>query len=152
MQMRSLPLVALLLVALVVVALPAPARAAVWKLSQLGPVDGRVRTMAVAGDRLIFQADFLQEEQVDLFSMPIAGGAPARLNTLAPPGRVIAFQVSPDGAWVVFTLERRSDQVVYIALRDQVPDSFDGGVAELYVADLLDGLELGERVYFPLAR
>lgn len=108
------PLAVLLIVLLVLTALPTPAHAAAWKLSRLGPVDGQLRGMGVAGNRLIYLANYELEARFDLYSKPVAGGARVRLNSGLPEGQVETFQFSPDRTQVIFTLQPRTGGKDYL--------------------------------------
>ncbi|HEX6883777.1 MAG TPA: hypothetical protein VF530_10370 [Planctomycetota bacterium] len=57
------------------------------------------------GARLVFRADAEQDEVVELFSAPAAGGGPrVKLNAPLPPGNEVeqGFLLTPDGARVLF--------------------------------------------------
>lgn len=67
-------------------------------------------------ERVVFQATeytLTGIDKVELFSVPISGGTPVRLNgTLPGNGYVSAFRISPDGQHVVYRADQQALDVV----------------------------------------
>jgi hypothetical protein len=65
--------------------------------------------IAGTGGRVVFRADSLADNQFDLWTVPITGGTPVRLNPpLVENGDVTTFAIAADGARAVY----RADQAV----------------------------------------
>ncbi len=94
---------------------------AVWR-NLAGPVD-RVADFAISSDSqfVVYTAEETATAPVELFSVPLAGGMPKKLNPpLVAQGGVDQFRITPDGASVVYTAiqdtaNRRELYVVPIA-------------------------------------
>ena len=58
------------------------------------------------GSRVVYMADQDVTGVVELYSVPIGGGKPIKLNDeLAINGDVVSFEISPDGQHVVYELK-----------------------------------------------
>lgn len=71
-----------------------------------------VQSFAVSPDSaaVAFAADRLAASRVELFAVPIAGGAPSRRNgELAPGGNVAAFRIGRDGARILYLADQEAD-------------------------------------------
>lgn len=77
------------------------------------------------GQSVLFLADYEREGQVELFSVPIAGGTPTRLNgDLHFAGDVTSFEVSPDGSGVAYVAGKtvgNANEVFYKQLGSASP-------------------------------
>lgn len=80
------------------------------KLSAITASDGTVKAAVVAGDRVVFLADYDKRGRADLYSAPLSGGAPLRLTANLPGSTVSAFKVNASGL-VVFSLARGTGPV-----------------------------------------
>jgi hypothetical protein len=81
----------------------------------LGPPVRDVLSFQISPDssRVIYMADQDADELVELFSVPIAGGAAVQLNgVLVAGGDVLSFQISPDSSRVVYMADQDIDQTV----------------------------------------
>lgn len=77
---------------------------------------GAITSMSSAGDgsRIVFLADKLTDEKVELWSVPFAGpaGELVRLNpSLIASGDVTRFDISPDGARVAYVADPATNEV-----------------------------------------
>ncbi|MEZ5405032.1 MAG: hypothetical protein R3F23_02300 [Verrucomicrobiia bacterium] len=65
------------------------------------------------GSRVVYLADAIVNDQFELFSVPVAGGSPVRLNQdLVLSGDVVmSFQVTPDSSQVVFIADALANDV-----------------------------------------
>ncbi|HEX6883207.1 MAG TPA: hypothetical protein VF530_07480 [Planctomycetota bacterium] len=63
--------------------------------------------------RVVYRADALVDGSFELFSAPLAGGAPpVELSALSGVERsVVSFTLSPDSAWVVYVADQDADDV-----------------------------------------
>lgn len=73
-----------------------PALAAQRELSTITATGGTVTRAELAGDRVVYLADYDARGVVDLYSVPLAGGTPARLSAGLPSGEVEEFRVAGD--------------------------------------------------------
>lgn len=74
------------------------------------------------GSRVLYLADLEEAAMIDLYSVPIAGGGPVRLNhTLSVSWAVERFEISADDQWVVY--------------------EFDGDVHDLYSVPVAGGTQ-----------
>ena len=69
------------------------------------------------GPRVVYVADQEEDDRYELFSVPLAGGTPQKLNgPLVADGDVIPdywsgpMELSPDGRWVVYTADQELDE------------------------------------------
>lgn len=122
---RRIPPITLAVLLLCLLLPAAPGAAAPRKLNSPLAPGGGVTALAIspAGDRVVYLANQLSADTVELFSAPLADGEPLRLNTpLAFDGNVLDFQITPAG-----------DQVVYRAEQTAV------GRSELFVVPITGG-------------
>ena len=87
------------------------------------PTDGDVGATSIIPDflissdsaRVVYIADQNIDGQREIFSVPIDGGTPVRLNSeLASPGRdVVDYQISPDGQRVVYLADQNENCLLY---------------------------------------
>lgn len=103
------------LICLVLIAAP-PTRshaistlAAERKLSNITAADGTITEIALAGDRVVYVADYDVAGRFDLYSALVSGGAVTRLTAGLPPGEVGELQVASTGV-AVFTHTRADNQ------------------------------------------
>lgn len=88
-----------------------------------GEVDSGTATFSPDGSRVVFLADWQINNAYELFSVPVAGGTPVRLNGDLPMnGNLAGFEITPDGS-----------SVVYVASQDSA------GEFELYIVPLTGG-------------
>jgi len=99
---RWLARIALIFVIAVVIVLPAIASSDADKLVSM-PSYGDVNDFEITsdGEYVVFSADMDTDGETELYSVPMSGGTPTKLNL--GPLLGIGFNISPDGAWVVYT-------------------------------------------------
>jgi Tol biopolymer transport system component len=70
--------------------------------------------VASDGRRVVYRADALADEALDLFGAPLDASRPPLLLSPGriPDGDVLDFRISPDGQRVVYRADRESDEVV----------------------------------------
>lgn len=87
------------------------------------------------GSRVLYLANQEISSAIELFSAPITGGTPIKLNgPLVSGGLVDQFQVSPDNAWVVYRADQQTDGVYEL-----YSVAADGGAAVRLNSDLVGG-------------
>ena len=111
--------VVLLLAAVLSLVLPADSQAVYFnhKLSGSMPDYGDVRNWTAGesaisqdGRYVVFVADRDNDEMTELYSVPLTGGEPVRLNSpLTNGGNVSRFYISPDSQWVVYMADQEQD-------------------------------------------
>jgi len=85
------------------------------------------------GDRVVYRADQDTNNVIELYSVPIEGGAVVRLNgTLTPFGSVDSFRISPDGTRFVYRADQDTIDVFELY---SVP--IEGGVNPVKLNSLL---------------
>ncbi len=63
------------------------------------------------GQYVVFVADRGTDEMTELYSVPLEGGDPTRLNApLTNGGNVKRFQITPDSQWVVYIADQEQDE------------------------------------------
>lgn len=88
--------------------------------------DGAGFKIAETSDIVIYVADQSQDDLFELFSVPIGGGSPVKLNGfMQPQGDVSHMAISKDGAWTIY-----------------VADQSREGIAELYAVPSTGGFAL----------
>jgi Tol biopolymer transport system component len=99
---RWLARIALFFVIPVFIAFPAIASTDADKLVSV-PTFGDVTEFEITsdGEYVVFTGDLDTDGETELYSIPLAGGTPTKLNFGSLLG--IGFSLSPDGAWVVYT-------------------------------------------------
>jgi len=99
---RWLARIALFFVIPVVIAFPAIASTDADKLVSV-PTFGDVYEFEITSDGgyVVFTGDLGTDGETELYSIPLAGGTPTKLNLSPLLGS--GFNLSPDGAWVVYT-------------------------------------------------
>ncbi|MGQ0600637.1 MAG: hypothetical protein ACT4QE_02960 [Anaerolineales bacterium] len=91
----------------------APVSATVLKLSSQTNQHGNVHGWQVSlnGQYAVYGADRLGDGSDEIYSVPIAGGTPVRLNVTPEPGRQVGlYAISPDSQWVVYIVPQQSGQ------------------------------------------
>lgn len=84
-----------------------------YKISGITTGLGDVRSYRISADnqRVVFTADAIIDEKIELFSVPIGGGARVKLNGSITGNRdVTSFQITPDSAHVVFIADSLTDE------------------------------------------
>lgn len=114
----SLALLALFALTPVLAAPPAPSTtlAAATKLSALGPKDGRVSSLLVAGDRAVYIASYDIENRFELYSTPVAGGTPLRLSEGLPAGQVEDVELAGSRAVFSYRFDSGGQRAIYSVL------------------------------------
>jgi hypothetical protein len=111
---RSLASVLLGLALLAAILLPkAPVRAGWNSLTGVLPEYASIGNVSFAPDSqtVVFIADVDQEDIEELYSVPIGGGTPVKLNpTLVKDGEVISARISPDGSRVIYVADQEIDE------------------------------------------
>jgi Tol biopolymer transport system component len=88
-----------------------------------GEVEGSLVSFTPDSSRVVFMAEWEINNAYELFSVPVAGGTPVRLNGDLPlNGSLSSFVVTPDGS-----------QVVYVASQDSA------AATEVYVVPITGG-------------
>jgi Tol biopolymer transport system component len=91
----------------------APVSATVLKLSSQTNAHGSVLEFRISpdGQYVVYKADRLGDGSDEIYSVPITGGTPVRLNvTPEPPFQVGQYAISPDSQWVVYIVPQQSGQ------------------------------------------
>jgi Tol biopolymer transport system component len=74
-----------------------------------GEVDSGTATFSPDGSRVVFLAEWQTNNIYELFSVPVAGGTPVRLNGDLPMnGNLAGFEITPDGSSVVYLASQDS--------------------------------------------
>lgn len=119
---RLRPLLLALVLAAIAASSPALTLAAARKLNATLALGGRIQPVSQAPLRpgyqispdnstVVFLADQTTGGVFELYSAPIGGGAPVRLNgPLAPGGNVIEFAIDTSSARVVYLADQREDE------------------------------------------
>ena len=119
---RLRPLLLALALAAIAASSPALTLAAARKLNATLALGGRIQPVSQAPLRpgyqispdnstVVFLADQTTGGVFELYSVPISGGAPVRLNgPLAPGGNVIEFAIDTSSARVVYLADQREDE------------------------------------------
>ncbi|MCS6909263.1 MAG: hypothetical protein NZM11_01650 [Anaerolineales bacterium] len=111
-RLRHLLNAAGLLVAALCIAVT-PASATVLKLSSQTNAHGNVLEFQISpdGQYVVYKADRLNDGSDEIYSVPITGGTPVRLNVdPEPPFQVGLYAISPDSRWVVYIVPPQSGQ------------------------------------------
>ncbi|NOT30340.1 MAG: hypothetical protein HOP15_07820 [Planctomycetes bacterium] len=72
----------------------------------LWPSSGAPFVISPDGSRVVYQADQDVDMRVELYSVPIAGGTPVKLNGPIVGGGVRSFDIAPDGARVAYVADQ----------------------------------------------
>jgi hypothetical protein len=87
--------------------------AATRKLSAITAADGLVKDARIAGDYIIYLANYDTENRYDLYSAPLAGGAVTRLTAGLPAAEIKTFAVTSAGH-VVFSARHGAGNRPYL--------------------------------------
>ena len=98
------------------------------RLSAALVAGGDVSSFAITSERAVYIADQRFNERIEIFSVPLAGGAAVSLDALPSFGDVLDFRIAPGAAEVVFRADRDTDQVLELYRA-----SIDGTTAALRV-------------------
>jgi Tol biopolymer transport system component len=96
------------------VAVPPQTLAGTSKLVAM-PAFGDVQDYQISpdGNWVVYRADQDTDGVVELYSVPLSGGAPVKLNPPLPPGGDVSnFTMSPDSNWVVYMADQDTDGVL----------------------------------------
>jgi Tol biopolymer transport system component len=99
-----------------------------------GAVTSSGLTFSPDSSRVLYHGDQNVDELLELFSVPAAGGSPAKLNdTLVAGGDVfsVGFQFSPDSSRVVYAADETTDNVIEVysvAATGGVPVTLNGPI------------------------
>ena len=92
---------------------PSGSLAAARTLSALGPKDGRVQELLAVGQRAFYIAAYDAENRFELYSTPLAGGAPARLSAGLPKGQVEDMEAAGDRLVFSYRLDNSGQHLLY---------------------------------------
>lgn len=90
-----------------------PALAATRKLSAITATTGEVKDALIAGNYIIYLANYDAEERYDLYSAPLGGGVVTRLTADLPAAAIGTFAVTPAGR-VVFAARQTATGLRYM--------------------------------------
>jgi Tol biopolymer transport system component len=94
---------------------PQLALAAFIKLSGTMPTFGDVQDFQISpdGQYVVYRADQDTDEAIELYSVPMNGGIPVRLNGALPTGSDVAdnYKISPDSSRVIYRADQQIDEV-----------------------------------------
>lgn len=116
---------------------PSGSLAAARTLSALGPKDGRVQELLTIGQRAFYIAAYDAENRFELYSAPLAGGAPARLNADLPKGQVEDMEVAGDQIVFSYRFDNSAQHALYSV-------SVAGGALVQLTPEYASGLGAGQ--------
>lgn len=176
MRFTSRPFALLALLTLLALSIPLAPRhtagaqgilAAARKLSAITATDGYVGFAQVIGDRIIYRASYDVEDRVDLYSAPLAGGAPTRLSAslnisavedvaVTPSGKVVfVVAVQPQGPRYIYSVPMTGGTPLLLGPTYPDPPPFSGAGGSdmgfaIFGEQVIFGADVQRRLLFEL--